>query len=95
MRTPALRIGFSEIGMDTYWPQFADPKSRLKGCLTMADPTLACSGFEIINPSFMATSEKMPIGAVWDEYCRRQNVLVGPAWIQEVKAYEKSTLSLR
>ena len=53
-----MRIGLSEIGADTYWPQPADLKSRIEGCLTMADPKLACSGVEIINPGFIATSEK-------------------------------------
>ena len=37
----------------------------------------------------------LPVGAVWDEYCRRQNVPVGAAWLAEVKAYEKSVLSKR
>jgi len=58
MRIPPVRIGLSEIGADTYWPQPADLKSRIEGCLTMADPKFACSGVEIINPGFIATSEK-------------------------------------
>ncbi len=37
----------------------------------------------------------LPFGAVWDEYCRRQNVPVGADWIEEVKSYEKSVLSKR
>ena len=37
----------------------------------------------------------LPVGAVWDEYCRRQNVPVGATWLAEVKAYEKSVLSKR
>jgi L-rhamnose isomerase len=40
-------------------------------------------------------AKTLPLGAVWDEYCRRQNVPVGPAWIQEVKAYERSVLAAR
>ena len=32
--------------------------------------------------------KSMPFGAVWDEYCRRQDVPVGAAWIQDVKRYE-------
>ena len=36
-----------------------------------------------------------PIGAVWDEYCRRQNTPEGPAWLGEVQQYEKDVLSLR
>ncbi len=37
----------------------------------------------------------MPLGPVWDEYCRRQNVPVGHAWLAEVKQYEKDVLSNR
>ena len=37
----------------------------------------------------------MPMGAVWDYYCEKQNTPVGPAWIDEVKTYEKEVLSSR
>ena len=37
----------------------------------------------------------LPLGAVWDEYCQRKSVPVGPAWMQEVKGYEKSVLLAR
>lgn len=37
----------------------------------------------------------LPFGAVWDEYCQRQGVPVGSAWIKDVKAYEGKVLSKR
>jgi L-rhamnose isomerase len=37
----------------------------------------------------------MPHGAVWDEYCRRQDVPVGAAWLDEVRGYEQTVLSGR
>jgi CheY-like chemotaxis protein len=37
----------------------------------------------------------LPLGAVWDYYCVKQNVPVGPAWIGEVKTYEETVLSKR
>jgi L-rhamnose isomerase len=37
----------------------------------------------------------LPFGAVWDEYCRRQNVPVGARWLDDVRSYEKSVLSKR
>ncbi len=37
----------------------------------------------------------LPFGAVWDEYCRRQQVPSGTAWLAEVKSYEEKILSLR
>ena len=37
----------------------------------------------------------MPFGAVWDYYCLRQDVPVGPAWLNEVKQYETQVLAER
>jgi len=36
-----------------------------------------------------------PLGAVWDYYCARSDVPVGPAWLDEVKRYEAEVLSRR
>jgi L-rhamnose isomerase len=37
----------------------------------------------------------LPSGAVWDYYCLRQNVPVGPAWINDIRRYEREVLSGR
>ena len=37
----------------------------------------------------------MPAGAVWDYYCMKSDVPVGPNWLKEVKDYEKTVLSKR
>lgn len=37
----------------------------------------------------------MPSGAVWDYYCLTQGVPVGPAWLDEVRAYERDVLARR
>jgi L-rhamnose isomerase len=37
----------------------------------------------------------LPFGAVWDYYCLRQGVPVGPAWLDEVRVYEREVLSSR
>lgn len=37
----------------------------------------------------------LPFGAVWDYYCMKQGVPVGPAWLAEVRQYEKDVLSQR
>jgi L-rhamnose isomerase len=50
------------------------------------------------NTSRLALLEEiktMPLGAVWDEYCRRNNTPVGPAWLDEIKNYEADVLSRR
>jgi L-rhamnose isomerase len=45
--------------------------------------------------ALMEEAKTLPLGAVWDEYCRRQNVPVGPAWLNEIEAYENSVLARR
>ena len=37
----------------------------------------------------------MPFGAVWDYFCRKQNVPVGMAFMDEIRKYEKQVLSKR
>ena len=37
----------------------------------------------------------LPFGAVWDQYCLKQGVPVGAAWLDEVRRYEKDVLSKR
>lgn len=39
--------------------------------------------------------KSLPFGAVWEEYCRRQNTPSGAAWIEQVKAYERNVLAQR
>lgn len=50
------------------------------------------------NTSRLALLEELkalPLGLVWEEYCRRSNVPAGRAWLDEVKRYEQSVLSKR
>jgi L-rhamnose isomerase len=37
----------------------------------------------------------MPYSAVWDYYCLQQEVPIGAAWLNEVRAYERDVLSQR
>ncbi len=37
----------------------------------------------------------LPFGAVWDYYCQQQNVPVGPAFLADIKQYEKQVLANR
>jgi L-rhamnose isomerase len=45
--------------------------------------------------ALLEEAKTLPLSAVWDEYCRRNNVPVGAAWLAEVRAYEKNVLSKR
>lgn len=40
-------------------------------------------------------AKTMPIGAVWDEFCRRNDTPLGPAWLDEVRSYEETVLAHR
>jgi L-rhamnose isomerase len=68
--------------------------------IAMLEPTARVREMEIAgdNTGRLAMLEELkslPFGAVWDEYCRRQDVPVGPAWLDEVRGYEKKVLSKR
>jgi L-rhamnose isomerase len=45
--------------------------------------------------ALLEEAKTLPLGAVWDEYCRRNNVPVGTRWLDEVRAYEKNVLAKR
>ncbi len=45
--------------------------------------------------ALMEEAKTLPYAAVWDEHCRRLNVPVGRAWLDEVRAYERKVLSQR
>ena len=45
--------------------------------------------------ALMEEAKAMPCGAVWDYFCLRENVPVGTAWIDEVKAYETRVTARR
>ena len=37
----------------------------------------------------------MPMGAVWDEFCERQDVPVGTKWLEDAKKYEHEIIIKR
>lgn len=64
-----------------------EPVGRLREAEAAADGTARLA--------WMEEAKTLPFGAVWDEYCRRQDVPVGPAWLDTVRQYEKDVLSRR
>jgi L-arabinose isomerase len=54
----ALRIGLFGIGLDTYWPQFAGLKQRLKGYLHRVEDKLKRPGVQVVNLGLVDTPEK-------------------------------------
>ncbi|MEN8152157.1 MAG: L-rhamnose isomerase, partial [Planctomycetota bacterium] len=45
--------------------------------------------------ALMEEAKTMPIGAVWDRFCRREGAPVGPEWLETVRAYERDVRSAR
>jgi L-rhamnose isomerase len=45
--------------------------------------------------ALMEETRTFPLGAVWDEFCRRHGAPVGPSWIPELKRYERTVLASR
>ena len=76
-------------------------RATLKALLAaLLEPTAQLRAFEADgdHTSRLALLEELktlPMGAVWDEHCRRQNVPVGRAWLDQVKAYEAKVLPQR
>ena len=76
-------------------------RNMIKALLTaLLEPTARLQAMERAGDftSRLALLEELktlPVGAVWDTYCARSNVPVGPAWIDDVKTYEKRVLAKR
>jgi len=68
--------------------------------LALLEPTEKLRRLELAgdNTSRLALLEEiktLPFAAVWEEYCLREDVPAGMAWLEEVKTYEKRVLTLR
>ncbi len=76
-------------------------RSMLKALLlALLEPSARLREFENAGDgtsrlALMEEAKTLPVGAVWDEYCRRRDVPAGDAWIREVKGYERRVLSRR
>jgi L-rhamnose isomerase len=68
--------------------------------IALLEPTdqlkhLEASGDFTSRLALLEEIKTLPTGAVWDYYCAKSSVPVGPAWIDEMKTYEKNVLSKR
>ncbi|MBI5693987.1 MAG: L-rhamnose isomerase [Verrucomicrobia bacterium] len=64
-----------------------EPAKALRQAEQAGDNTLRLALFE--------EARTLPLGAVWDEFCRRQDVPAGLACMDEIKAYERDVLAQR
>jgi len=75
----------------------ATQKAVLMGMLAQID-TLKTMEIDGDLTKRLAITEELksyPFGAVWDEFCARQNVPVGTDWLADVDQYEKDVLLKR
>lgn len=56
---------------------------------------LEASGNLTARLAMLEELKNLPSGAVWEEYCRRQNVPADASWLKEVETYEVNTLAKR
>ncbi len=68
--------------------------------MALVEPTAQLRHLEIIGDYtqrlvLLEELKAFPFGAVWDYYCVGQNVPVGMALVNEIKAYEKNELAQR
>jgi L-rhamnose isomerase len=64
-----------------------EPTDKLKALEAAGDYTSRLAMLEELKT--------LPVGAVWDYYCAKSGVPVGPAWIDGMKTYERTVLSKR
>jgi L-rhamnose isomerase len=76
-------------------------RNALKALLiALLEPVAKLRELELANDltarlAMLEELKSLPFAAVWDEHCRRQNVPVGAAWLDEVRDYERTVLSKR
>jgi L-rhamnose isomerase len=66
---------------------FLEPAAKLR--------ELEAAGDFTSRLALLEETKTLPVGPVWDEFCRRQNVPVGADWIAEMKTYERKVLAGR
>ena len=73
-------------------------QKALLNALLLPNEKLAAYQDQANYTKMLAMSEEFktfPFGDVWDEYCEREGVPVGPDWIRDVEIYEAEVLSKR
>lgn len=75
----------------------AAQKSLLSALLEPSEKLRAAekSGNNALRLALFEESRALPLGAVWDEFCRRNNTPAGVDFMAEIAAYEKNVLSKR
>ncbi len=96
-----LGLDFFDASINRIAAWVIGTRSTLKALLlALLEPTAQLRAAEAAGDyttrlALLEEGKTLPMGAVWEEYCRRQNVPLGTAWLQEVKTYERTVLARR
>ena len=101
-------LGRTHIGLDYFDASInrvaawvIGTRNTLKALLcAMLEPTAKLRELEAAGDftgrlALMEEAKSLPWGVVWDEHCRRQEVPVGVAWLDALRAYERTVLANR
>lgn len=96
-----LGLDFFDASINRVAAWVIGTRAWLKALLiALLEPTprlrdLEAAGDRTARLVLMEEFKALPHGAVWDHYCDTEGVPVGPAWLDEVRAYERDVLSGR
>ena len=96
-----LGLDFFDASINRVAAWVIGARCLLKGLLiALLEPTALLREYEAAGDytgrlALLEELKTLPSGAVWDYYCLRQDVPIGPAWLEDVRAYERSVLARR
>jgi L-rhamnose isomerase len=96
-----LGLDFFDASINRIAAWVIGTRNALKALLlALLEPAAKLREAELTNDltarlALLEELKSLPFAAVWDEHCRRQDVPIGGAWLDEVRGYEQKVLSLR
>jgi len=96
-----LGLDFFDASINRVAAWVIGTRALLKAILTaLLEPTAMlrereASGDLTGRLAWLEGLKSFPSGAVWDFYCQSRGVPVGPAWLDEIRHYERDVLSVR
>jgi len=96
-----LALDFFDASINRIGAYVIGTRAARKGILyALLDPTqqlqqLEAEGKNAQRLGLMEECKSLPFAAVWDQLCQQAGVVVGPAWMAEMEAYEADVLAAR
>lgn len=96
-----LGLDFFDASINRVAAWVIGTRNLLKALLAaMLEPTeklqqAEAAGDYTTRLALLEECKTLPLGAVWDYYCIKADVPVGPAWLGDVQAYERDVLAKR